>query len=393
MTIATRISVLSLTIILVGLGLFAPVLTLAFGATASNPTFNNVQIFVTPQNSSLNQFSMTVYNSTGGVIATSQSSYPAFSFELPTGNYLFAAIASSTSGYGVYPPVAYSGAAGAPSSSGSAAILPKGYYGYQQEYGYLQSQVNSAKTLNISTSELSSITTSQITIQAKYVNGTAAQGATVYASPLGAGYWYYPGSTLMMYNQTGNDGMATLTVPNVPLDVTVWSWLPVNLPQSQVTTQVTVAGEPVNVTVYWQPTYLGLAGSALLIPPFQQQTSITLRAQQQNYWAYPQGVASSASSVAVPGVQGAGSQGTIANTPSAIPAGVAAQEQGKAASSGTPQSQVSPPSVVTVTATQPAVTTTVPQSSSSSNGLVLEAGILVAVIISIAAAILALRKK
>jgi hypothetical protein len=50
-----------------------------------------------------------------------------------------------------------------------------------------------------------------------------------------------------------------------------------------------VAGEEVNVTVYWQPMYVGLAGSALVVPP-DDNASITLHAQQPNYWATPFGV-------------------------------------------------------------------------------------------------------
>jgi hypothetical protein len=381
--ITTKIALVMAALLVSGLGLFGPGIT-AFASTHSAATYSNVQISIAPQNSSLSIFSLTVYNSTGGVVASSESVYPAFSFQLPEGSYLFTATASSSNGYNFYPPIVYGA-----SSSTPAVIYPK-YYGYQDEYGYASVQVNSSSTsLSISTTELSSMPSSQVTIVAKYTNGTAADGASVYASVIGDDDWYYPASTLAMNNQTGPDGSATLTVPDVPLDVTVWSWVQVNLPQSQITTQVTVAGQPVNVTAYWQPTYIGVAGSVMLFPPFQQ-TSITLKAQQQNFWAYPQGVVSTPSGVAVPGVESAGSAGTAANSPTAIPASVQAQEAGAPSSSPSNATPVStPPSTVTVTSTS----TASPTGSTTSNDVLFESGILVAVIIAVAAAVLSLRKK
>ncbi len=379
----TKIALVTVALLVSALGLFGPGIT-TFASTHSTPAYSNVQVSIAPQNSSLNIFSLTVYNSTGGVVASSESMYPAFSVELPQGSYLFTATASSSNGYNFYPPIAYGA-----SSSTPAVIYPK-YYGYQDEYGYASVQVNSSSTsLSISTTELSSIQSSQVTIVAKYANGTAADGASVYASVIGDDDWYYPTSTLSMNNQTGTDGSATLTVPDVPLDVTVWSWVQVNLPQSQITTQVTVAGQPVNVTAYWQPTYIGVAGSAMLFPPFQQ-TSITLKAQQQNFWAYPLGVVSTPSGVAVPGVESAGSAGTAANSPTAVPASVQAQEAGAPSSSPSGVTPVStPPSIVTVTSTS----TASPAGSTTSNDLLFESGILVAVIIAVAAVVLSLRKK
>ena len=381
--IATKLTLVAIALLVSGLGFLGPGIA-AYASTHSVPTYSNVQISIAPQNSSLSIFSLTVYNSTGVVVASSESMYPAFGFELPQGTYLFAATASSSNGYNFYPPIAQGA-----SSSTPAVIYPR-YYGYQEEYGYASVQVNSSSTsLSISTTELSSVPSSQVTILAKYTNGTAAAGASVYASVIGDDDWYYPSSTLTMSNQTGSDGSATLTVPNVPLDVTVWSWIPVNLPQSQITTQVTVAGQPVNVTAYWQPTYIGVAGSALLFPPFHE-TSITLKAQQQNFWAYPQGVVSTPSGVAVPGIESSGSAGTVANSPTAIPASVQAQEAGVPSSSPSNATPVSTPaSAITLTST----TTLSPVGSTSSNNLLFESGILVAVIIAVAAVVLSLRKK
>ena len=364
--------------IMLGIGLLGP----RVSSAATSQTYDNVQIFITPQNSSLNVFSMSVYNSTGGLIVSSDSPYPAFSFELPSGSYLFTATAGSSYNYAIPAPLA-NGASNGATASGSAIILPRGYYGYEQEYGFVQSEVNSSESLSISTSNLNSVQTSDLTIVAKYANGTAAANSSVYASVVGDDGYYFPGVAISMSNETGNDGTATLTVPDVPLEVTVWNWLPVNLPQTQVTTEVTVAGQPVNVTAYWQPSYIGVAGSAFLIPPFQN-TSVTLEAQQQNFWAYPQGVASTSSNVAVPGVEAAGSSGTVANSPEAVPANVLAQQEGEQSQS---QIVTQPPSVVTLTTTQSVASAPV------SSNLLIESGILVAVAISIIAAVLALRKK
>ncbi len=94
-----------------------------------------------PKTLDLNAFSMSVYNSTGGIVASSESPYPAFSFELPSGNYLFTAIAGSDN-YVISPPIALGATA-----SGSSTVLPRGYYGYQEEYGYIQTNLNSSKSI------------------------------------------------------------------------------------------------------------------------------------------------------------------------------------------------------------------------------------------------------
>lgn len=381
--------ILSLILLLVGgSGFFGPrTSTFAAIRAPSTMSYDDLQVFISPQNSSDDIFSMSVFNSSGGVVVTSESSYPAFSFELPNGTYLLTATSSMSGNYEI--PVPLANGAGA---SSIPAVIIRPPYGYQEEYGFYQIQIDSSKSISISTTELSNVSTSQVRVTIKFANGTVASGASVYASVLGMDGWYYPGSLLSMSNQTGLDGTATLQAPNVPLEVTAWDWVPVDLPQSQITTQVTVAGEPVNVTAYWEPSYVGLAGSALLVPPFQE-TGITLQPQQQNFWAYPQGVESTPSTAVVPGVQGAGSSGTSANSPTAFPASVYAQEEGGSSSQGSasePSGVTTPISVLTVIATQsPSSITTSP----NSNGLLIEVGVLVAVVVSLAAVAVALRKK
>src|SRR3989442_1571537 len=119
---------------------------------------------------------------------------------------------------------------------------------------------------------------SNVTITASYLNGTAASGASVSAYIVGEWYWWgNSNNRLVLWGQTDKTGKVDLIVPSVPVEVSAWAWLPVNLPSHQTTVQTTVGGEKVNVTVYWQPTYVGLAGSALIIPP-KTGASITLHA-------------------------------------------------------------------------------------------------------------------
>ncbi|MDA4113705.1 MAG: hypothetical protein OK474_06640, partial [Thaumarchaeota archaeon] len=130
-------------------------------------------------------------------------------------------------------------------------------------------------------------------------------------------------SSLNAPGQVGNDGTLALVVPAVPVEVTAWSWVPVNIPVKGSTVQVTIGGELVNVSVSWEPAYVGLAGSVLIVPP-QTDGKITLHLQQQSYWVTPYGVQTQASGE---------SKGlaAVASTPSSEPASVSS-EQGTAPS-------------------------------------------------------------
>src|SRR5579864_7174186 len=114
-SIGPRALTLTILVLFAGLGILGGS---RITSAASDQTYNNVQIFVSPQNSTLDTFSVSAYNSTGGLVASSQSSYPAFSFELPSGEFLFAVTASSSLSYGSPGPIAYSSSQGASSSSG-----------------------------------------------------------------------------------------------------------------------------------------------------------------------------------------------------------------------------------------------------------------------------------
>ncbi len=231
---------------------------MGLASAVSAPTFNNVQVSLQMQNSTDNYFAVDVYNSTGGLVASSQSQYPAFSFELPSSSYIFTATA-------LYSSSSYSG-----------------YYGSQDmEYGYQSQQVSSSSSLTISTQKVSDISSTHISVQLSLPNGSAASGASVSAQALGS--YYYWGNNFAMWNQTNSAGIATLTVPNVPVEINAWDWVYVNLPSSVTTVHTTVAGQPINVTVYWAPMYVPFSGTALIIPP-QFSAQITLKyTPYQNY--------------------------------------------------------------------------------------------------------------
>jgi hypothetical protein len=284
--------------------------SLSFASAAS---YNNVQVFVQTASSLPDYFTVSAFNMSGYMVASSQTQYPAASFELPNGQYIFTATADQSSNQIYYSP---SPMVGANVAQGNPA-MPY-YEAPVAEYGYSVQQVSGSATFTISTRNVTSFPTTILTIKVVYANGTAAEGASVSASVVGS--WYYWGyeSNAVMWNTTQADGMATLVTPQAPVQVDAWSWIPVNIPKDQTTVQVIVAGEEVSVTVYWQPTYVGLAGSTLIVPP-QASASITLHVQQPNYWVIPYGVQATSTM---------GGEATASSSPSSIPATVYQQQQG-----------------------------------------------------------------
>jgi hypothetical protein len=74
-------------------------------------------------------------------------------------------------------------------------------------------------------------------------------------------------------------------MPSAPLLVTADLNVPIVLPQTQSTVTVTVGGQKVNVTLYWQPSSVYLQGQTLILPP-QTSGSIVLQYQPQQVY-YP----------------------------------------------------------------------------------------------------------
>ena len=309
-------------------------------AATSASSYDNVQVFVHTTNSTFSgTYTVTAYNSTGYPVITYSTPYPAASFELPSASYIFTVSADSNSQSfcGIPEPVAASTGSGGTaspgssttytataSSAGSAIVLPPCYPGYSDsEYGFAVQQVSGPTSLTISTRPVADIATTTLTLRVTYANGTAAAGAYLYASVLGGDYYSLNSvNPLNMSGQVGTSGTTRRVVPAVPVEITAWNWVPVNLPTSPGSTVVIVGGQKVNVTVTWQPAYVGFAGSLLMVPP-QTTGSIVLQLQQQNYWATPQGVSSTGS--LTPGVESATS-GSVSSSPNLVPASLTSQQ-------------------------------------------------------------------
>lgn len=292
---------------------FSALLGLCSQSFANTASYSNVQVFVQTASTLPDYFTVSAFNMSGYMVASSQTQYPAASFELPNGQYIFTVTADQSSNQIYYAP---SSMVGVNVAQGNLA-MPY-YEAPVVEYGYVTKQISGSTTLTISTQNVTSFPTTMLTIKVVYANGTAAEGATVSASVIGS--WYYWGyeSNAVMWNTTQADGIATLVTPQAPVQVDAWSWIPVNLPNNLTTVPVIVAGEEVNVTVYWQPTYVGLAGSALIVPP-QTNASITLHVQQPNYWVMPYGAQATPTT---------GGEATASSSSSSIPATVYQQQQG-----------------------------------------------------------------
>ena len=261
---------------------------------ASATAFNNVQIFANPISASASNFQFAAYNLTGDLVASSQTSYSAAAFELPSGTYLFTATASdSPYPYRYACPLASQTAPStkSPSAPSSAAIIPWCRLP-SSEYGYAVASTTGPQTISIALRNASALPTTSVTVKVSYINGTAAAGAYVYASVVGEWYYWgwYNGATLNMSGQTDGNGVAHLIVPIAPIVVTAWKWVPVYA-TANATSEANVGGQKVNVTAYWEPTYIGLSGSGLIIPP-QKTIDITLSYQQPDYWVMPGGAAS-----------------------------------------------------------------------------------------------------
>ncbi|OGD45815.1 hypothetical protein A3K70_04550 [Candidatus Bathyarchaeota archaeon RBG_16_48_13] len=291
--------------------------SLSFANAAS---FNNVQVFIQTASDLPDHFTISAFNMSGYMFASTQSRYPAASFELPDGQYIFTATAERQD-YQVYgsPTPMMSDSTGVQEPSIAKGDMPMPYYKEPVvEYGYSVRQVLRSTSFTISTLNVTSFPTSKLTIKVTYANGTAASGASVSASVVGSQYYWGYGSDLVTWNSTDADGVATLTAPQAPVQINVWSWIPVDLPKEQRTVQVVVGGEKVDVTVYWEPMHVGLAGSILIIPP-QTSASVTLYVQQPSYWVMPYALRGS------PTGEG---QTTVSPGPDSIPAPVYMQQQG-----------------------------------------------------------------
>lgn len=321
--------------------ILAVVVLAGFGGlpvSASTPTsFDNVQVFIHTSQNLPYSYTLTAYNTSGIQAAYYQSSFPAAALELPDGTYLFT-VQAYYSAPGNYPCIGCKSGLMIPANSTTVTsstvptAMPAKLLAFNQldsmtpanstsvtnstadtnstgltaipvlmdnstvvtaipvfqvlssnEYGYAIEQVTGPSSITINTQNATTFPTSQVTVHVAYVNGTAAQGAWVYASVVDD--YYYYGPNVVSDVQTGADGTAVLTMPQAPLLVTSDISVPITLPQSQSNVTVTVGGQKVNVTLYWQPNSIDLQGQTLIIPP-QDSGSITLQYRPQQYY-YP----------------------------------------------------------------------------------------------------------
>jgi hypothetical protein len=181
------------------------------------------------------------------------------------------------------------------------------------EYGYAIGSVYGPQQVSIQTKNITEFPTSTVTVKASYLNGTAAADASISASVVGEWYyWWGPNSSIVMYSQTDKNGIAHLVLPSAPSVVTAWKWLQIFAPKNQSSVETNIGGQKVNLTIYWQPTYVGLSGSDLLVPP-QNSVNLTLRYQQPGYWVMAPGTTSKGAYV-----NGAPSA-TVASQPNGTP--------------------------------------------------------------------------
>jgi hypothetical protein len=286
-------------------------------------SFNAVQIFVSNSSNLPYSYSYSAYNQTGSLVASYQSSYPAAAFELPAGGYLFTVSALTQ---GRYPcsqcaqPILRAGEAESDAlgitSSGNSTVAPVYLIQPASIYGYVVETVSGPATFTIQTQNVTMLPTGPVTVKVTFANGTAAVGAYVSASIVGQDYyWWSPDSNVVMSNQTNDLGIAHLVLPQAPAVISAWDWVPVNPPMSNNTVPAKVGGQTINVTVYWQTTYVGLSASAIVIPP-ESSVSLTLHYQQPENWVTPMGVKTASAN------SSAGSNGTIASEPTGVPSTV-----------------------------------------------------------------------
>lgn len=288
----------------------------------SAESFNNVQVFASSASTQAYNFQFAAYNLTGSLIASYQTPYPAAAFELPTGWYLFTVSATHLGPFMEYPcPImagSVSGGSVSPgrtmpyNGSGTATPMPVACRPPSSEYGYSISNISGSQTVNIGMQNVTALPTTSATVRVSYVNGTAAAGASVYASVVGEWYFWWQDASITMGAQTDSNGIAHLVLPAAPAVVTAWKWVPIFSGKNGTTIETTVGGQKVNVTVYWQPTYVGLSGSGLLLPP-GNIINLTLHYQQPNYWVMPAGVASKGAYV------GGAPTATVASQPNGTP--------------------------------------------------------------------------
>ncbi|MDA4124053.1 MAG: hypothetical protein OK438_01190 [Thaumarchaeota archaeon] len=240
--------------------------------------FDNVQVFVQTSHALPYSYTLTAYNTSGYQVAYYQSNYPAAAMELPDGTYLFTVSATYS------PPffpcnVCASPAGSTANGSGTSALYIRLLN--TAEYGYAVEQITGPSSFTIATENASALPTTKVSVHVVYANGTAAQGAWVYASVIG-NYYYY-GPNVVSNLQTGADGNVVLEMPKAPLLVTSYLSFPTAVPGGGSNGTTSSGGKSVNGTTPGQTTWVSLEGQTLILPP---QTSGTITLQKQPVMFY-----------------------------------------------------------------------------------------------------------
>ncbi len=277
-----------LLILLLGLSIPAVAFVTSTGAS---PSLNRVDVTIQTTEALPYQYSLTAYNTSGYQVASFYGSYPEAAFGLPSGTYLITASAYYQQSYfcNLCPPLE-KGAV-----NGSATSMPIRYIPPYSEYGYAVVKLTGPAEITITTSNSTQTSLVSLPIHVRFFNGTAASGAYVSAYVVGGSY-AYP-QNWVSGGQTGSDGNFTLVMPNAPIQVSAYLSYPIDLPKNVSTVTVVVAGQKVNVTVYWEPNSVTLSGQALILPP-EKGADITLQVQQ----SYPYPIPYAGQGTASPGV-------------------------------------------------------------------------------------------
>jgi hypothetical protein len=273
----TKLDTLSILLILL-LGLSIPAVAFVTSAGASQ-SLNRVDVTIQTTEALPYQYSLTAYNTSGFQVANFYGNYPEAAFGLPSGTYLITASAYYQQSYvcsNLCP--LENGAANGTSSPVAIPYIPP-----YSEYGYAVVKLTGPDQITITTSNSTQSSLVSLPVHVQFLNGTAASGASVSAYVVGGNYVDTQG--WVTNGQTGSDGNFTLVMPNAPIQVSAYLSYPINLPKNISTVTVVIAGQKVNVTVYWQPNSVTLSGQALILPP-ETGAEITLQVQQQSY-PYP----------------------------------------------------------------------------------------------------------
>jgi len=362
----TKLGTSSIFLVLV-LGLSIPAVALVTSAGAS-PALNSVDVTIQTTRALPYQYTLTAYNTSGYQVANFYGNYPEAAFGLPSGTYLITASAYYQQSYVCNLCPLEKGAV-----NGSASSIPIRYVPPYSEYGYAVEKLTGPAQITIVTSNSTQTSLVKLPIHVQFFNGTSASGAYVSAYVVGSNY-AYP-QNWVSYGQTGSDGNFTLLMPNAPIEVSAYLSYPINLPKNVSTIPVVVAGQKVNVTVYWQPSSVNLSGQALILPP-EKGADITLQVQL----SYPYPVYSAG--------QGATGSGGVTTVTTTVATATATPQQG----ASTQPSRIAPfnPSSAQISSPGQQVTSTAP-GFSAIEGLIIGLG--AAAIVGVGAMLVLVKRK